>query len=54
MVRNAIKSGDSGCSQAENVFLLLTDGNPTANSVNADDLIQYIRNYTNLDSLIRR
>lgn len=29
MFNRTIAEGDSGCSQAENVFLLITDGNPT-------------------------
>lgn len=35
-------------------FLLLTDGNPTVNTTKAEELISYIRNYTRIDSLIRR
>lgn len=43
MVKQAIYTGESGCSQAENVFLLLTDGKPTQDALTADSLVELIR-----------
>lgn len=45
MISTAIERGDIGCSQAENVFLLITDGNPTQNLLTANKLITFINGY---------
>lgn len=54
MVVEGITTGESGCSQAETVFLLLTDGNPTQDSTSVEDLISMIKNSTGNDSRIKR
>lgn len=47
MVNNAISSEESGCIEAQNVFLLVTDGNPTQDIIQAEKLVERIKNYTN-------
>jgi hypothetical protein len=54
MVKQAIETGESGCSQAENVFLLITDGKPTQDSITADSLVELIQNEIKKDSEIKR
>lgn len=48
--------GLNGCSQAENIFLLISDGNPTTgNIISSADLIKKIESFTlNKNSRMRR